>query len=132
MKKGLIALAAALAICSAGPAFTYEPYDPAAEDAKAAAILKKTGDAVDRMTKAAKEIQACHKGLPDVRIGMTKKQVLELVCEVSAVNETVTASGVNEQWVFYRFRWGEAIGCCGADYLYFENGVLRTIQRAKQ
>ncbi len=52
----------------------------------------------------------------NVRLGMTKE-----MCKLSwgnpkSINETITASGKKEQWVY------------SDNYLYFENGVLTTIQ----
>ena len=51
-----------------------------------------------------------------VKIGMTKE-----MCELSwgepkAINETISAGSKSEQWVY------------GKNYLYFENGLLKTIQ----
>jgi hypothetical protein len=52
-----------------------------------------------------------------VSIGMTQKEVLASSWGLpQKVNTTTRASGVSEQWVYV------------GGYLYFENGVLRTIQ----
>lgn len=52
-----------------------------------------------------------------VRIGMNKKQVIASNWgRPSSVNKTTTANGISEQWVY------------DGSYLYFENGILRTIQ----
>lgn len=53
-----------------------------------------------------------------VRIGMTQEQVLASSWgRPQKVNKTTTAYGVHEQWVY-----------SGYNYLYFEDGILRTIQ----
>lgn len=52
-----------------------------------------------------------------VSIGMTKEEVLASSWgRPQRVNKTTRASGVSEQWVY------------GYNYLYFEDGVLKTIQ----
>lgn len=51
-----------------------------------------------------------------VVIGMTKDQCIESWGHPTRINRTTTASRVSEQWVYSR------------RYLYFENGVLVTIQ----
>ena len=60
--------------------------------------------------------------LPGVKIGMTKRQVLERTNwgAPDSVNETVTERITREQWVY------------GAgNYLYFSNGKVSAIQRSK-
>lgn len=53
-----------------------------------------------------------------VRIGMTKQQVLATQWgNPNSVNTTTNRYGTREQWVYG-----------GRNYLYFENGVLTTIQ----
>lgn len=53
-----------------------------------------------------------------VRIGMTQQQVLDSSWgKPNKVNRTVTAYGTNEQWVYDNY-----------NYLYFENGILTSIQ----
>jgi hypothetical protein len=52
-----------------------------------------------------------------VWIGMTKEMAIESWGKPDDINKTVTASTVNEQWVY-------GIG----QYLYFDNGFLTTIQ----
>lgn len=53
-----------------------------------------------------------------VRIGMTQEEVLlSSWGRPTKVNRTISASGVNEQWVYEGF-----------NYLYFRDGVLTTIQ----
>lgn len=58
------------------------------------------------------------KKLPGARIGMSAKTVLEKTSwgPPDDVNKTITRAGVREQWVY------------DSGYLYFENGVLTTIQ----
>ncbi|MCM3278768.1 hypothetical protein M3616_10915 [Bacillus velezensis] len=53
-----------------------------------------------------------------IAIGMTKQEVIQLKDwgRPMSINKTTTASGINEQWVY------------GSRYLYFDNGVLTTIQ----
>lgn len=54
-----------------------------------------------------------------IAIGMTKQEVVQLKDwgRPKSIHKTTTASGINEQWVYGISR-----------YLYFENGVLTTIQ----
>lgn len=58
------------------------------------------------------------KKLPGARIGMSAKTVLEKTSwgAPDDVNKTITRRGTHEQWVY------------DSGYLYFENGVLTTIQ----
>lgn len=51
-----------------------------------------------------------------VVIGMTKDQCIEALGHPSRINRTTTAARVSEQWVY------------SSRYLYFDNGVLVTIQ----
>lgn len=53
-----------------------------------------------------------------VYIGMTKEEVLvEGWGKPKDINKTTTAYGIREQWVYYDYK-----------YLYFEDGILTTIQ----
>ncbi|AVI29794.1 hypothetical protein C3Z10_16065 [Bacillus velezensis] len=54
-----------------------------------------------------------------IAIGMTKQEVIQLKDwgRPKSIHKTTTASGINEQWVYGISR-----------YLYFDNGVLTTIQ----
>jgi len=52
-----------------------------------------------------------------VRIGFTKQMCIESWGEPEEINKTSGSYGVHEQWVYGN-----------GNYLYFENGVLRTIQ----
>ncbi|AFJ61905.1 hypothetical protein [Bacillus velezensis] len=54
-----------------------------------------------------------------IAIGMTKHEVIQLKDwgRPKSIHKTTTASGINEQWVYGISR-----------YLYFDNGVLTTIQ----
>lgn len=56
---------------------------------------------------------------PGVRIGMTAKQVVENTSwgKPNKVNKTTNRHGTREQWVYG-----------GGNYLYFENGILTSIQ----
>lgn len=52
-----------------------------------------------------------------VVIGMTKDEVIEIWGKPKDINRTVTTYGIKEQWVYSNYR-----------YLYFDDGVLTTIQ----
>lgn len=56
----------------------------------------------------------------DVAIGMTTDQVLAAWGRPKSINETITAAGKSEQWVYGT-----------GQHLLFENGVLSAIQRAR-
>lgn len=66
--------------------------------------------------------QEARQRLPGVKIGMTKKQVIEASNwgEPISINETVTGSSAREQWVY-------GVG----QYLYFTNGRVTAVQRTK-
>jgi hypothetical protein len=57
--------------------------------------------------------------LPGVKIGMTANDVRNKSNwgSPNKINRTITAFGTHEQWVYG-----------GGNYLYFDNGILRTIQ----
>jgi hypothetical protein len=55
-----------------------------------------------------------------VIIGMTTEQVLAAWGTPRAINETISAAGTSAQWVY-----GDG------QYLYFERGILTTIQRSR-
>lgn len=66
----------------------------------------------------ADEIKAQPVEKSSVSVGMTKDQVLNSTWgKPKDKNKTTTANGVSEQWVYSGYR-----------YLYFENGILTTIQ----
>ena len=52
----------------------------------------------------------------NVRIGMTKEMCKLSWGEPKSINETITSGGKSEQWVY------------SDNYLYFDNGILTTIQ----
>jgi seryl-tRNA synthetase len=56
---------------------------------------------------------------PGVSLGMSQDEVIKLTQwgKPDRVNRTTNARGVSEQWVYN-----------GGGYLYFDNGVLRSIQ----
>lgn len=56
-----------------------------------------------------------------VRIGMTEEQVIRAWGKPEKINTTITAGGKTQQWVY-------GYGAGSRQYLYLENGVLRTIQ----
>ncbi|MCR4940383.1 MAG: DUF2845 domain-containing protein, partial [Treponemataceae bacterium] len=51
-----------------------------------------------------------------VSVGMTKEMCRLSWGEPKRVNKTITESVIREQWVY------------GSNYLYFENGILSSIQ----
>jgi hypothetical protein len=55
-----------------------------------------------------------------IRIGMTNEQVTAAWGRPEKVNETIRATGRDEQWIY-----------SGSTYLYFSNGTLTTIQRSR-
>jgi len=55
-----------------------------------------------------------------VRIGMTEYQAMISWGKPNEINQTITSYGVSEQWVYKHFNSNQ--------YLYFENGILETIQ----
>ena len=72
----------------------------------------------DNFIAASKETKRLA-SLPGVRIGMTSDQVLKETSwgKPRSVNRTTTTRGTREQWVYGY-----------PNYLYFENGVLTSIQ----
>jgi hypothetical protein len=56
-----------------------------------------------------------------VSIGMNSDEVIKSWGRPSKINKTVTSSGVQEQWVYNR-------GGHKTQYVYMDNGVVRTIQ----
>lgn len=81
---------------------------------KAAALAQKENDRIaDAMNKKIK----AEKKRQGVRIGMSEQDVLDSSWgRPEKVNRTTTQRGVREQWVYH------------GNYLYFEDGVLTTIQ----
>ncbi|MGE6259206.1 hypothetical protein ACQKCU_15085 [Heyndrickxia sporothermodurans] len=53
-----------------------------------------------------------------IRIGMTSDEVLERWGKPKDINKTITQYGVHEQWVYPNYQ-----------YLYFDDGILTTIQQ---
>ena len=60
-------------------------------------------------------------GLHKIRIGMTTQQVRESWGWPGHINTTITRWGRHEQWVYGRFPYSE--------YVYFEKGIVTTIQQ---
>ncbi len=56
-----------------------------------------------------------------VAIGMTSEQVIRSWGRPTKVNKTITAQSDNEQWVYDRGRFR-------AQYVYLENGIVRSVQ----
>lgn len=82
-------------------------------------------------------------GLNQLRIGMPQSQALSLVGKPARINQTITASGASQQYVYPRdhfmspgqqFFAGMQAGVSGNTapetpiYLYFQNGRLSAIQ----
>lgn len=90
-------------------------------DARKAKLLaaEQAKESKDRKVRA--EVRAREKAdrrREGVSIGMTREEVLDSMWgKPQSINRTTGAYGTHEQWV-YR----------GRNYLYFENGVLTTIQ----
>ncbi len=84
----------------------------AARDAEQA----RAQEALERATRAARA------KLPGVSIGMTPRQVVDATSwgRPERVNRTTNALGVSEQWVYP-----------GSNYLYFQDGVLTSIQTSR-
>lgn len=74
---------------------------------------------IEQRAKARAAYNAELKKKPGVTVGMTAQEVINKTSwgRPAKVNRTTTASGVDEQWVYG-----------GGNYLYFRNGVLRSIQ----
>lgn len=90
----------------------YDEYIYVNDPKRIAAERKKTKQ---KAAQAAKVKKA--KG--GVRIGMTQKQVLSSNWgKPDRVNKTITENVVHEQWIYV-----------DSNYLYFENGILTTIQK---
>lgn len=99
-----------------------------AEDAECAKTRKELGEAaawrlgckagweIEREKQYAEEARRAK--LPNARIGMTSKQVISSTNwgPPDYVNRTVTAAGVEEQWVYG-----------SSEYLYFTGGKLKAI-----
>ena len=86
----------------------------AQEEAERKAKEKK--EAEEKARKEAEE--KARKKSQGVRIGMSKQDVLDSSWgEPDHINTTTTRYGVHEQWVYG-----------GGNYLYFENGILTSIQ----
>ncbi len=54
-----------------------------------------------------------------LKIGMTKKEVIECMGNPYDINKTTNSSGVREQWVY---------GSVGSIYVYIENGIVTSWQ----
>jgi Domain of unknown function (DUF4124)/Protein of unknown function (DUF2845) len=57
-----------------------------------------------------------------VFIGMTEEEVVRSWGKPNKINRSVTSQNINEQWIYDRKRIGDG------QYLYIENGVLKSIQ----
>lgn len=54
-----------------------------------------------------------------ISLGMTKEQVTLAIGSPDNVNTTTTVNGTRDQWVY------------GYDYIYFEDGILTSVQQHK-
>ena len=91
--------------------------DPAMRATFTAAMNASLADRVKENGKEGAKQKAKAK-LDGVSIGMSQQQVLDSKWgRPQHVNRTTTANGIHEQWVYG-----------GRNYLYFEDGVLVTIQ----
>lgn len=61
-------------------------------------------------------------GNREVIVGMTADEVIQSWGSPDKINKTVTSSGLDEQWIYRR----KGVG--NDQYVYLENGVVRTIQ----
>jgi hypothetical protein len=95
---------------------TDQDYQAAKEELAAAAKVR-----AEEMQREQGREETRRAALPDPRIGMTMKQVVDRTNwgEPDDVNSVTTANGHAEQWVY---------GTHG-HYLYFRNGRLTAIQR---
>lgn len=57
-----------------------------------------------------------------VFIGMTEEEVLRSWGKPNKINKSISARSVHEQWIYENGKVG------GSQYLYLENGVLRSMQ----
>lgn len=88
-------------------------------DLNSAAAVAARAD-VARMKRADAVRQAISDGR--VGVGMTADEVVDSWGRPSKINRTITRAGTSEQWIYRR-------GGSGRDqYVYLENGVVRTIQ----
>lgn len=58
----------------------------------------------------------------EIAIGMDADQVIAAWGKPYQVNKTTTGTSTHEQWVMHQH---------GSTYLYFDNGILRTIQQSR-
>jgi hypothetical protein len=91
-------------------------------DQKAIALLttarKQQAAQIEKDRKAHLAADKARKRREGVTVGMSQQDVLDSSWgRPESVNRTTTARGTREQWVYG-----------GRNYLYFENGVLTTIQ----
>lgn len=93
------------------------PYMFKSADADVQALLEKIGKERKRYADAEKKFELAERKKQGVQIGMSAQEVMQSNWgRPQKINRTVTARGTREQWVY------------GGGYLYFENGILTTIQ----
>lgn len=82
-------------------------------------LMDEIGAAMKKNRAAAEKAEMASRKKQGVQIGMTAERVLQSSWgRPDHVNRTITARGAREQWVYPGMR----------NYLYFENGVLTSIQ----
>lgn len=92
--------------------------DPSILNAKLEAFKAEQMAEKEAEAAKAKKAAAAWKARGGVKIGMTREQALASNWgKPSKVNKTIHSNGTHEQWVYG-----------GHNYLYFENGILASIQ----
>jgi len=84
----------------------------------AATAVSYAGDIINYAPPQETDAQRIQRAISarQVMIGMTAMQCLQSWGRPDDINRTITANGRHEQWVY------------GSKYLYFDDGVLTTIQ----
>ena len=97
------------------------PYQAGNTDKAITALLDQIETTRVRAARAAMKIELAERAKAGVQLGMTMERVMQSSWGTpTTINRTITPRGTRSQWVY---RKTNANG-----YLYFENGVLVTIQ----
>lgn len=64
--------------------------------------------------------------LREVMVGMTREQAIRAWGKPTKINQTIGASYSSEQWVYERGQIGRT------QYLYFDNGILKSMQGPRE